>query len=136
MKIKCLTAAAFAIAAVGVAGPALAQQQQQEGLYAYHTGAIGGCPALDWHLNLAPGGKLTGFVAWGDHLAKLAGTLKPDRSFEMAAQEVGGQGRKATVKGTGVGQYITAYILGSGTACDNQPIQIPRMSGGMAGGGG
>src|ERR1700755_500408 len=76
-------------------------QSAQPGLYAYHTGpAVGGCPGLDWHIVLGADSSLTGFVTWdqGEHMAKLAGSIKKDRTFEMDAQEVGGVGKKATVK--------------------------------------
>jgi hypothetical protein len=130
---KSKVAAAAAILSSVLAGPAFAQQA---GLFAYHTKAIGGCPAMDWHITVEPSGQLVGFVGWGDHLAKLAGQLKPNRSFEMNAQEIGGQGRTAAVKGTATGEYITAVVSGTSTACDGQPVQVPRASAGMAGGGG
>jgi hypothetical protein len=69
-------------------------------------------------------------------MAKLSGTLNKDRTFEMDAQEVGGQGRKATVKGTAMGDTINAQIAGTGTACDGNNLTIPRVTGGMGGGGG
>jgi hypothetical protein len=93
---------------------------------------------LDWHLTLGADNSLTGFVAWdrNQHMARLAGTLNKDRTFQMDAQEVGGQGRKAVVKGTAAGDTINAQISGSGTACDGDNLAIPRVTGGMGGGGG
>jgi hypothetical protein len=84
-----------------------------------------------------PDGALTGFVAWDrmKHMARLEGMIGKDRTFKMDAQEVGGTGRKATVSGT-AGDYITAMIDSSGTACDKQVLQIPRDVGGLEGGGG
>jgi hypothetical protein len=130
--------AVIALSAAGTLYPALAQSGTP-GLYAFHTGpVIGGCPGLDWHITLAADNSLEGFVAWdrGQHMARLQGTLNKDRSFEMAAQEVGGAARKATVKGTASGNYINAVISGSGTPCDGDNLAIPRVSGGLGGGGG
>jgi hypothetical protein len=128
--------AVIALAAAGSWSPALAQNKG--GLYVYHTRPNGGCPGLDWHITIEPNDSLVGFVAWDQmkHMARLAGTVNKDRSFEMDAQEVGGTERKATVKGTAGGDFITASIDGSGTACDKKLLQIPRNVGGLEGGGG
>ena len=139
MKVRTFSVgiAAVALTAVASLSPALAQNKGT--LYAFHTNpGVGGCPGLDWHITVAPDNKLTGFVAWdaGSHMAKLDGEINKDRAFEMAAQEVGGAGRKATVKGTAKGDYINAMINGSGTACDGNNLAIPRVTGGIGGGGG
>lgn len=130
--------AVIALSAVGSLSPALAQSGRA-GLYAYHTGpVVGGCPGLDWHITLTPDDDLSGFVAWdrGQHMARLQGKLAKNGSFEMAAQEVGGTGRKATVSGTAAGTTINVVITGSGTPCDGANLTIPRVSGGLGGGGG
>jgi hypothetical protein len=129
--------AAASLGAAASHDPAVAQAAKG-GLYAFHTRAVGACPGLDWHITVEPNGGLIGFVAWDQmkHMARLAGNLNKDRSFEMNAEEVGGAGRKATVKGTAAGDYITASIDGSGTGCDKQVLQIPRVTGGLQGGGG
>jgi hypothetical protein len=130
--------AVIAVSTAALLSPALAQSGQA-GLYAFHSSAVvGGCPGLDWHLTLGANDSLTGFVAWdqGKHMARLEGQIKKDRTFAMDAQEVGGQGRKATVKGTASGSYINAQIAGSGTPCDGVNLAIPRTAGGMGGGGG
>ena len=79
-----------------------------------------------------------GFVAWdrGQHIARLEGSLSNDRTFEMAANEVGGAGRKATIKGTAGGAYINVAIYGSGTPCDGINLPIPLATSGVGGGGG
>ena len=108
--------------------PALAQSGQP-GLRAYHTGpAVGGCPGLDWHINVGADNSLTGFVAWdgGQHIARLVGSIKKDRTFEMEAQEVGGAGRKATVKGSAGGTNISISINGIGNPCDGVILNVPR----------
>ena len=114
-------------------------QAPKGALYAFHTNpVVGGCPGLDRHVTLGADNSLAGFVAWdrGQHIAKLAGALNKDRTFEMDAQEVGGQSRKAIVKGTAAGDTINVQISGSGTACDGDNLTIPRATGGMGGGGG
>lgn len=130
-------AALVALMTAALSIPAMAQQEKG-GLYAFHTRAVGTCPGLDWHITVEPNGGLIGIVAWDQmkHMAKLAGSIDKDRTFEMDAQEVGGAGRKATVKGTAAGDYITAAIDGSGTGCDKKMLQIPRVTGGLEGGGG
>jgi hypothetical protein len=127
-----------AVSALVAVSPAMAQSKTAQ-LYSYHTGpAVGGCPGLDWHITLQPDNKLVGFVAWdrGLHIARLDGSISADRSFEMAANEVGGAARKATIKGTASGDYINVAIYGSGTACDGKNLPIPRATGGTDGGGG
>ena len=129
--------ATIALSATVSLGPALAQSGAP-GLYAYHTGpAAGGCPGLDWHITVGKDDSITGFVAWdqGRHVAKLAGMLNKDRTFQFAAEEVG-TGKKATVKGSAGGTNIDVQISGSGTACDNVTLNIPRAVGGIGGGGG
>jgi len=134
-------AATVAIAALSTAamlGTAFAQSGQP-GLYAFHTGrTASGCPGLDWHITLQPDNSLVGFVSWGQgqHIARLSGTLDKNREFQMDAKEVGGEGRTAVVKGQAAGQYVAVVITGSGTACDNINLNVPRVAGGLAGGGG
>jgi hypothetical protein len=140
MTSKMLSAkiASIALSMAALLSPALAQSGSA-GLYAYHTGpVVGGCPGLDWHITVGKDDSLIGFVAWdqGKHMAKLAGSIKKDRTFEMAAEEVGGAGRKATVKGSAGGNTINIQIAGSGTACDGDNLTIPRVVGGLGGGGG
>jgi hypothetical protein len=137
-KFFCTQIAIVAFSTTLSLSPVMAQAPKGA-LYAFHTNpVVGGCPGLDWHLTLGADDSLVGFVAWdqGRHLAKLVGTINKNRTFEMDAQEVGGQGRKATVKGTAGGDTINAQIAGSGTPCDGNNLTIPRVSGGMGGGGG
>jgi len=127
----------IAVAAAASLGPAFAQPSKGS-LYVYHTRPSGGCPGLDWHIVTEPNGSLMGFVAWDQmkHMARLQGMIGKDGNFKMDAHEVGGTARKATVSGTAAGEYITAMIVGSGTACDKIELQIPRDVGGLEGGGG
>ena len=133
-----MTVASVALSAAALLHPALAQSGSA-GLYAFYTGAVvGGCPGLDWHITLGSDNSLTGFVAWdqGQHIAHLSGSLNKDRDFEMDATEVGGTGKKAVVKGKAAGSVINVVITGSGTACDGVNLAIPRVVGGLGGGGG
>ena len=106
-------------------------------LFVYHTRPSGGCPGLDWHIVAEPDGSLTGFVAWDRmrHMARVEGKMNPDRTFKMDAMDPT-TGKRATVSGTDTGDYIMASISGSGTACDDKVLQIPRAVGGLEGGGG
>jgi len=137
-NLACKGIVVLVLGTAGVLNSATAQQTRAQ-LYAFHTGKMGACPGLDWHITVEPGNKLVGFVAWGsedEHMARLAGQINSDRTFRMDAKEVGGAGRSATVSGTAQGEYVNAMIEGSGTACDGQRLQIPRVTGGIAGGGG
>jgi hypothetical protein len=130
--------AVAALSTVTLLAPAFAQSGKP-GLYAFHTGrAVGGCPGLDWHITLEPDRSLVGFVSWdhGQHIAKLAGTLNKNNEFEMDAKEVGGAGRTAVVKGKAAGDNVNVVITGSGIACDGISLNVPRVVGGLGGGGG
>lgn len=136
-KVFCATVVAVALSTAAFLSPA--QAQQKATLYAFHsTPVIGGCPGLDWQITVQANDDLEGFVAWdkGQHVARLDGKLNKDRTFTMNAHEIGGQLRKASVTGTAGGDYINAMIHGSGTACDEMNLAIPRHSTGLAGGGG
>jgi hypothetical protein len=131
------TIATVVLSAAVSLSPALAQSGAP-GLYSYHTDpVVGGCPGLDWHITVGKDDSLAGFVAWdqGKHIAKLAGTINKQRTFEMNAQEVG-TGKTAKVVGTAGGTTINVQINGSGTACDGVNLTIPRVVGGLSGGGG
>jgi hypothetical protein len=136
-KMLTKTVAAVVVSATVSLSPAFAQSGAA-GLYSYHTSpVVGGCPGLDWHITVGTDDSLVGFVAWdqGKHIAKVAGSINKNRSFEMAAEEVG-TGKKAKIAGTAGGSTINIQISGSGTACDGVNLTIPRVVGGMSGGGG
>ncbi len=141
MKLRMTSAqmAVIALSAVAALTPAMAQKPKTTGtLYAYHTGKAGACPGLDWHVVAQPDGSLSGFVAWDHmaHMAKLDGAMEKGRDFKMTATEVGGTSRVATVTGTATGTYINLTIDGAGTSCDGKVLSIPRVVGGLGGGGG
>jgi hypothetical protein len=137
MKPTLLLAQAAAIGLMTAASltPAMAQPMPT-GLYAFHSRAMGKCPGLDWHVMVAPNGALSGFVAWDNmqHMARLTGMMNKDHTFQIDAK--GDSGKTAVVKGSATGDYLTASITGSGTACDDQVLQVPRAPGGLEGGGG
>jgi hypothetical protein len=133
-----MTIATVALSGAASLGSALAQSGAA-GLYSYHTEpVVGGCQGLDWHITVGKDNSLAGFVAWdqGKHMARLNGSIGKDRNFEMNAEEVGGAGRKAMVKGSAGGTTINVQISGSGTPCDGVNLTIPRVVGGLSGGGG
>jgi hypothetical protein len=137
-------AAIIALSAAAVLNPAMAQRKEKDltlakgGLYAVSTRPASGCPGLDWHINVSPDNSLSGFVAWDhqQHMAKLEGKIDRDRTFTMQAQEVGGSGRTATIKGTAGGNNVAIAISGTGTPCDDVVLNVPRVTGGLGGGGG
>ena len=111
-----------AVTLVGVGCCTCVAQSVPEGrLYAFHSSAQGGCPALDWHLVVGAGNSLSGMISWDDmkSLARVSGRINSTaRSFSMQAVEVGGQGRSVTIEGT-VGQngWLMANINGPNVAC-------------------
>jgi len=118
--------------------PAMAQQVQPGRMYAFHTVPTGGCPGLDWHIVVDPDNELTGFVTWDrmKHMANLSGKLDPKTGkFHMDAKEVGGT-RTPVVEGVVTQKTAAMTVVGTGTGCDNQKIQIPRVPDGYGLGGG
>jgi hypothetical protein len=107
-------------------------------LFAFHSGATGACPAMDWHIVLEADNSLSGIIGWDGmkHLAKVSGKLETGRMFKLAAVEQGGAGRTGTVKGQVEDTFIVASFDGTATGCDNQQIWVPYFASGMAGGGG
>lgn|SRR5690349_15376139 len=107
-------------------------------LYAFHTRPASGCPGLDWHVTVEPDKTITGFVGWDkmQHMARLEGQILPDSTFKVNAQEVGGSGRTAVITGRYGGSYLAIAISGTGTACDDVILNVPRVTSGLSGGGG
>ena len=107
-------------------------------LYAFHTRPASGCPGLDWHVTVEPDGAVSGFVGWDkmQHMARLEGQVAKDNTFKIDAQEVGNPSRTATILGRAGGSFVALSINGTGTACDNVVLNVPRVTGGLQGGGG
>lgn len=107
-------------------------------LYAFKTRPASGCLGLDWHVTVEPDRTISGFVGWDrmQHMARLEGTIAKDNTFKVNAQEVGGTGRQAVVTGRAGGTYLEIAISGTGTPCDDVILNVPRVVGGLSGGGG
>jgi hypothetical protein len=96
-------------------------------VYAFHSSPNGACPELEWHVVVGANDVLTGLIAWNNqqNIARATGSLnRQARTFQMSAQEVGGQGRTANISGT-VGQdgWLLANIQGPTVNC--QGIDVP-----------
>ena|SRR5215831_90458 len=96
-------------------------------VYAFHSRARGGCPALDWHVVAQSNGVLSGMISWNDmqDMARATGTYDmQSRTFQMTATEISGQGRTAMVNGT-IRQdgWLIANITGPNVSC--QGIVVP-----------
>jgi hypothetical protein len=95
--------AAGVLAITGTCGVASAQDLPEGRVFAFHSRAQRGCPALDWHIVSGANGALSGMISWDNmkSMAKATGSVNPQsRAFQMTATEVGGQQRSATVTGT------------------------------------
>jgi hypothetical protein len=109
-------------------------------LYAVHTKAMGGCPALDWHVVARPGGVLEGFVGWNDmkSIAKVSGTAMGGGElipFHMNAVELGGQARTASIYGSITPDgWLKVNIIGPEVSCQNVRVPFINQKGGGAGG--
>ena len=122
--IKHLAVGALALGAAS--GFAWAQSAPPPGrVYVFHSTAQGGCPALDWHIVVGQGGALSGMIAWDDMkaMAKATGTVNNGK-VQMTANEIGGQGRTATVDGTvRPDGWFTVNVSGPNVKCQN--INVP-----------
>jgi len=108
-----------------------AEQQLPPGrIYAFHSTAQAGCPSLDWHIVLEPGGALSGIIAWNDmkSVARASGAVNMQTgTFQMTAKEVNAPGRTAALSGTvdRSSGYLTTSIKGPNVNCDG--INVPWL---------
>ena len=118
--------AASALAMAVTCGVAAAQPLPEGRIYAFHSRAQGGCPALDWHVVVGANNTLDGMISWDamKSMARASGSVNAQaRTFSMQAREVGGQGRTATVDGTLRGDgYLLANIKGPNVTCANVAV--------------
>jgi len=105
--------------------------------YSFHSAAQGGCPALDWHVVVGQNGALSGMIAWNNmqSMAHAEGTVNQQaRTFQMTAQEQGGQNRTATISGTIRNDgYLVANIQGPNVNCHG--VTVPWFKPSSGGGG-
>ena len=131
---KMIAASALVIATT--CGVATAQQVAPPGrVYAFHSQATGPCPTIDWHLTVGPNNTLSGMLAWDDMkaMAHVTGSVTPSRAFTMTANEVGGQGRTATITGqVKPNGWLVANIKGPKIECNGiaVPWYTPAPQGG------
>jgi hypothetical protein len=96
----------------------------------FRSAARGGCPAPDWHVVAQSNGVLTGMISWNDmqSMAHADGTYDlRSRTFQMTANEVGGQGQTATVAGTiRPDGWLIANITGPNVNCQGVTVRRPR----------
>ena len=110
---------AFGSAALAATANLCFAQNLTGRIYAFHSGPQGGCPGLDWHV-VADGDKLSGFIAWGNmqHVAKVNGTVhSQNHTFQMTAQEVGGEGRTATITGSDTQEGVLIADINGPVSC-------------------
>jgi hypothetical protein len=133
MKAKMLVVTMAAGALCGVAMLDKVHAQAAPGaVYVFHSKAMGGCPALDWHVVAGEGGTLDGMIAWNDmkSMAHATGSIDATRNFKMTATEIGGSGRTATVSGQARKDgWLVANISGPGVNCKHVTIPIWRPGG-------
>ena len=91
--------ASCAVAITAASGLASAQQQQLQlppgRVYAFHSRAQAGCPALDWHVVLEAGGALAGMISWNNmqSMARASGSVNTQTgTFQITETEVVGHG--------------------------------------------
>jgi len=109
----------------------LASAQMPDGsVYVLHSRAHGGCPSLDWYIVVEERGILAGMIAWNDMkmMTRAAGTVdRPHHRFTMAATEIGGQGRTATIEGKARDDgRLVASIKGPSIACTVVAVPLNR----------
>ena len=110
----------------------VASARQPEGrIFVLHSGPTGGCPSLDWHIVVEPGGMLSGMISWNDMktMARAVGTLdREHRTFTITATELGGRGQTAKIEGlVKENGWLIANIKGPTVVCKAiaVPIYIP-----------
>ena len=125
-------AAALISGAAWLAAPARAENfPPVEGtVYATISPAAEGCPELNWTLRVGPNSSLAGIVAQDGmkDIWRVTGGFKPDRSFQLHGQEIGGARRTGDING-----YVRAsdgsltFTVGNITGpskCDNKSIWV------------
>jgi hypothetical protein len=133
MTFRKLRAAAVAGALVSCVGlnvaPAQVTGQAFVGrVYAFHTKAIGGCRALDWHIIVGENDKLSGIIGLDDMKTNFAvmGTYDAKRNFHLDGKEIGGT-RTAALNGQVRENGVMVATLGGlpvGSACQGKSVYV------------
>ena len=118
-----------ALAASVLAAPRVNAAESMRALYDTSTEAQGACTGMDWHVVVAPDKTVSGVVGWDNmqHLAKLSGTVGQDGKLNVTATEQGSS-KTEHVSGTDDGTQLKVGINGTGTACDNTSLDVPRVT--------
>jgi hypothetical protein len=129
--------AGIAAASLVMAIPLSPAQAQAPGskdmLYATSTVAKGSCPGMDWHIVVHADKSVNGMVGWDQakHMVHLIGTMDDQGAIKMKAVD-SGSNMADIVTGTINGSVLKASISGTGTPCDNQAMDVPRIQGSPA----
>ena len=133
-RVRLITGALAGIGALGLSAavPLSSAQAQSPGskdmLYATSAPAKGSCPSMDWHIVVHSDKTVNGMVSWdgSQHLVHLTGTMDDHDALKMNAVDPGSN-KSDTVTGTIEGNVLKAHINGTGTACDNETMNVPRI---------
>jgi hypothetical protein len=118
-RTKSVVAGALVLAA---ALSVVSEAQVPEGrLYAFRTKPVADCPALDWHVVVDANGVVSGMISWDGmkSMARATGMVnRTSKTFAMAAKEMGGQGRMATITGeVRADGWLVANVKGPKVDC-------------------
>jgi hypothetical protein len=107
---------------------AIAQDLPPNRVYMLHSGPAGQCPALVWNIGVNDvQHSLSGVITWGDnmqHVARAAGTFElVNKTFQMQAKEVGGEGRTADITGKVLNDGALVANISGPVTCNG--VQIP-----------
>jgi hypothetical protein len=114
---------------ISLASMSMAFAQVPKGqVYALHSRAAGGCPALDWHILVEANGILAGMISWDGMktMARATGSVNMQhRTFTMIATEMGGAARRAKIDGRLRDDgWIVANIEGPNVTCNAVVVPI------------
>jgi hypothetical protein len=135
MNVRNLSAAVLTGAVLSVVGWNVAPAQAADPwvetgtTYSLHSNAVGGCPAMDWHIVRGENGTLTGMVAMDDMktVFRVVGQIdKNGAKFQMNGSEVGGT-RTGAVNGELQSNGRIAMTIGGlpvGSACQGKTVYI------------
>jgi hypothetical protein len=128
---------------VALAQPMTSAKAAPGSVYSLHTAAVGGCPALDWHIVVGENNTFSGLVGADDMkvVFRVTGAMSGDHvNLKMTGQEIGGT-RTGAVNGELQSDGRLAMTIGGlpvGAACQGKTVYIkwlnPYASGASGGG--